>query len=321
MRIRDLHILPKLRDGLSYLYLEHGKIERKYKAVEFIDKEGRVMIPASSLALLMLVPGTSITHEAIKTLADNGCLVNWCGEEGVRFYAQGLGETRKSFKLIRQAELASDPDKRLQVVRRMYQFRFEEPLDDKLTIQQIRGMEGARVRYAYAEASREYGVPWHGRRYNRQGWNKSDPINRALSSANAALYGICHAAIVSIGYSPGLGFIHIGKQLSFVYDVADFYKAELTIPLAFKLTAESPKKLDARVRHACRDAFRSARLLSRIATDIDNVLNLTQAMTAKASGTDLDFDADPALPGELWDPGRDGDALLPGGVNYDDHHS
>ncbi|HXF64760.1 MAG TPA: type I-E CRISPR-associated endonuclease Cas1e, partial [Caldilineaceae bacterium] len=255
MRIHDLHELPKLRDGLSYLYLEHGRIERTAKAVEFFDKEGRVMIPAASLAVLMLGPGTAITHEAVKTLADNGCLVAWCGEQGVRFYAQGVGETRKGYRLIRQAELVSDPAKRLAVVRRMYQFRFDEELADELTLAQIRGMEGARVRRAYAEASRQYGVLWFGRSYDRQRWQAGDPINRALSAANACLNSLCHAAIVSAGYSPGLGFIHTGKQLSFVYDVADLYKTRLTVPLAFKLTAESPFRLETRVRQACRDLF------------------------------------------------------------------
>lgn len=331
MRIQDLHELPKLRDGLGYLYVEHGRIERSQKAVEFIDKAGRTHIPAAALAVLLLGPGTAITHEAIKTLADNGCLVNWCGEEGVRFYAQGVGETRKGYKLIRQAELVSDPYKRLQVVRRMYEARFDEELDQSLTLEQIRGKEGARVRQAYAEASREFRIPWYGRNYNRQSWGSSDPINRALSAANACLNSLCHAAIVSAGYSPGLGFIHTGKQLSFVYDIADLYKTRLTVPLAFRLTAESVLKLETRIRHACRDIFYAYRLLGRIIADIEGLLNLTRPFTglkgfsASISGmnddafnpdmlNELDYDSDPALPGVLWSP----KGPLPGGINYDD---
>ncbi|GIV76699.1 MAG: CRISPR-associated endonuclease Cas1 2 [Litorilinea sp.] len=316
MRIQDLHELPKLRDGLSYLYLEHGRIDRRARAVEFINQEGRVLIPVASLAVLMLGPGTSITHEAIKTLADNGCLVNWCGEEGVRFYAQGVGETRKGYRLIRQAELVSDPARRLEVVRRMYQFRFEEELDPALTLQQIRGMEGARVRRAYAEASRRYGVFWMGRAYDRGRWYAADPINRALSAANACLNGLCHAAIVSAGYSPGLGFIHTGKMLSFVYDVADLYKTRLTVPLAFRLTAESPMQVETRVRHACRDLFHRERLLGRILDDIDQLLNLTRPMTRGQADLTGDVDADPALPGELWAPEEEDDDTVAGGVNY-----
>jgi CRISPR-associated protein Cas1 len=325
MRIRNLHELPKFRDGLSYLYLEHCRVERAQNAIELLDKEGRTVIPAACLAVLLLGPGTSITHEAIKTLADNGCLINWCGEEGVRFYAQGVGETRKGYRLIRQAELVSDPQKRLQVVRRMYQFRFDVELDPDLTLEQIRGMEGARVRRAYAEASQRYNVLWFGRNYDRQRWHHSDPINRALSAANACLNGLCHAAIVSAGYSAGLGFIHTGKQLSFVYDVADLYKTRLTVPLAFQLTAESPLQLETRVRRACRDLFHTHRLLGRILNDIEQLLNLTKPWkpipwgpidqsSAWATSDEGDaFDADPALPGALW---SDAESEVPGGISY-----
>lgn len=297
MRIRDLHELPKLRDGLRYLYLEHCIIEQKYKAVEAIDKEhGRTMLPAAALAVLMLGPGTSITHEAVKTLCDNGCSVLWCGEEGVRLYAQGVGETRKGYRLLHQAEMVCDPIKRMQVIARMYRFRFEEELEDGLSLEQVRGYEGVRVRKAYAQASQEFSVPWSGRRYDRGNWGHADPINRALSAANACLNGVCHAAIVSAGYSPGLGFIHTGKQLSFVYDVADLYKTELTVPLAFRLTAESTQNLETRVRHACRDAFRQQQLLARILPDIDQML---------ATAVDVDSvedvaDSDPAWPAPLW---------------------
>jgi len=311
MRVRDLHILPKLRDGLGYLYLERGKIEQSQQAVEFLDKEGRTLIPAASLACLLLGPGTSITHEAIKRLTDNGCSVVWSGEEGVRCYAQGGGETRKADRLIHQARIVSDPAKRLQVALAMYYYRFAEKLDPKLSIEQIRGLEGVRVRTAYAEASKEYGVPWNGRWYHRGHWSAADSVNRALSAANACLNGLCHAAIVSVGYSPGLGFVHTGKQLSFVYDVADLYKAELTIPLAFRMTAESREKLESRVRAACRDLFYEKKLLARLLPDIDRVLGYRKGSEDEEES--LETDTDPALPGDLWSP--DGEAT-PGGVLY-----
>jgi len=311
MRNRDLHILPKLRDGLGYLYLERGKIEQGQQAVEFFDQEGRTLLPAASLACLLLGPGTSITHEAVKRLTDNGCSVVWTGEEGVRCYAQGGGETRKADRLIHQAQMVSDPQKRLQVVLAMYKYRFKEELEPDLSIEQIRGLEGVRVRTAYAEASKQYGVPWNGRWYHRGQWGAADSVNRALSAANACLNGLCHAAIVSAGYSPGLGFVHTGKQLSFVYDVADLYKAELTIPLAFRLTAESREKLESRVRAACRDIFYEKKLLTRLLPDMDKVL------AYQKSGDDEDditeTDTDPALPGDLWSP--DG-ADVAGGVQY-----
>ncbi len=316
MRIRDLHELPKFRDGLSYLYLEHGKIDQAQRAISFHNKEGKVMVPVSALAVLLLGPGTSITHEAVKTLSDNGCLITWCGEQGVRFYAQGTGETRKGYQLLRQAALVSDPVKRMTVVRRMYQFRFAEVLDTNLTIEQVRGLEGSRVRRSYAEASRAFGVPWNGRFYVRDHWGASDTINRTLSAANACLNALCHAAIVSAGYSPGLGFVHTGKQLSFVYDIADLYKTRLTVPLAFRIVAESKEKAETRVRHACRDLFHKERLLVRIMQDLDTLLNLTKAMPSDQADLEIDFDADPAAPGLLWSPDEETEENRQGGVNY-----
>lgn len=294
--MRDLHELPKLRDSLSYLYLEHVRIQQKHRAVECIDKEGRTMIPAAALSVLMLGPGTVITHAAVKALADNGCLVVWCGEDGTRCYAQGGGETRKAYHLLKQAQLVSDPQKRLQVALRMYRHRFGGDPDPDLDLFQIRGKEGARVRNAYAEASRTYGVEWHGRRYDRRSWNSGDPVNRALSAAHALLNGLCHTAIVSGGYSPALGFIHTGKQLSFVYDVADLYKVEVTIPLAFRIVAESKEKIGPRVREACRGAFKEHRLLKRILPDIDYLLGISEEVLAAGE----EADSDPARPEPLW---------------------
>jgi len=191
--MRDLHELPKLRDSLSYLYVERGRINQKHKAVEFVDKDGGTMIPAAALSVLMLGPGIAITHAAIKALADNGCLIVWVGEDGTRCYAQGAGETRKAYHLLHQAKLATNPEKRMEVVRRMYQHRFRQKLAPGLSLQQVRGLEGQRVRQAYARASRRFGVQWHGRRYDRGRWGSGDPANRALSLANALLNGLCHA--------------------------------------------------------------------------------------------------------------------------------
>src|SRR5579875_1840857 len=270
--MKDLHLLPKVRDSWSYLYVEHCRVDQEDKAIALHDAGGKTPVPCATLAALFLGPGTSITHAAVRALADNGCLVLWSCEKGVRFYAQGMGETRSSRSLLRQAKLCSTPTLRLDVVRRMYQRRFPEPLDDWLTLQQIRGREGIRVREAYAQASRETGVEWRGRSYKSSNWGEADPINRALSCANSCLYGICHAAIVSAGYSPALGFIHTGKMLSFVYDVADLYKVDLTIPIAFRVVAESTSQLERRTRQACRDAFHASRLLERIVPDIESVL-------------------------------------------------
>lgn len=309
--MKDLHSLPKVRDSLSFLYAEHCRIDQEDKAIALHDEQGKVPVPCASLTTLMLGPGTRITHAAIRALADNGCLVLWTGEEGVRFYALGMGETRSSRRLLHQAWLCSSDKRRLEVVRRLYEMRFPEPTDPELTLQQLRGHEGIRVRQAYAKASKETGVPWSGREYRRDKWSAADPINRALSAANSCLYGVCHAAIVSAGFSPALGFIHTGKMLSFVYDVADLYKADVTIPVAFR-ESQTGGNLESRVRKACRDAFKESRLLQRVVPDIERALDV-----GGVAGAEDDFDADEAAPGGLWEPG----GSVKGGTNWADGSS
>lgn len=295
--MRDYHVLPKLRDSLSYVYVEHAIINRDEFAIEVSSEEGATPIPVAGLCALLLGPGTSITHAAISVLAEHGCSVLWVGEEGTRFYASGTGETRKGYRLLRQAELVSNKDTRTQVVLNMYRMRFADELSPSLTLPQVRGHEGVRVRKAYAEAARANGVTWRGRRYDRKDWDYSDPINRALSAANALLNGLCHAALVAGGYSPGLGFIHTGRQLSFVYDVADLYKVDATIPLAFQVVSGGTQDIEARVRRACRERFRELRLLERILPDIDRVLEIDDE-------PDLDddpIDGERRLPTDLWE--------------------
>ena len=239
MANKNLRALPKLRDSISYIYTEHAVIEQDEFSLVIIRKDGRIPVPVSSITCLMLGPGVKITHAAIKTAAENGCMIIWCGDHIQSFYASGMGETRSAESLMLQAKLCMNPVLHKMVVRRMYLRRFGSIVDGSYTIQQLRGMEGVRVREAYQLASKMYGVKWQSRNYKMSKWNDSDPINRALSCANTVLYGLCHAAIVSLGFSPGLGFIHTGKQMSFVYDIADLYKADITIPAAFSAVAEN----------------------------------------------------------------------------------
>lgn len=305
--MRNLRILPKVRDSWSYLYVEHARIDQEDKGICIHDAKGRVHVPCASLSLLMLGPGTSVTHAAIRTLAECGCLVAWCGEQGVRFYAQGMGETRSAARLLRQARLWADEEARLRIVRRMYEMRFGDPLPLELTLRQIRGKEGARVRAAYARNAERFGIEWSSRRYDRLSWDASDPVNRALSAANSCLYGVCHAAIVAAGYSPAIGFIHTGKMLSFVYDIADLYKTDITLPAAFLEAAKGGPNLESRVRQRCRDMFAQHDLLGRIVSDLDSLFgDSDDEQTAEL------FDEDEAAPGFLWDPAGN----VAGGQNY-----
>ncbi len=305
----DLHLLPKLRDSLSYLYIEHAVIERDSSALLVLQETGRTTVPIANLCVLLLGPGTSLTHAAVALLAENGTSIVWVGEDGSKYYAHGTGETRRSTHLLRQAEMVTNPNKRLEVVMRMYEMRFGKPLQPGLTIDQIRGLEGVRVRTAYAEASRKYKVEWKGRSYDRSNWGNADPVNKALSAANALLNGICHAAIVSGGYSPGLGFLHTGLQLSFVYDVADLYKTRFSIPAAFYITSQGIGNVEKRVREHCRELFREEKLLRQILPDIDRLLAVEDREDYNLLDEDL------SLPENWWQPdqiqmgehyGRDG---------------
>ncbi|MCE1190384.1 MAG: type I-E CRISPR-associated endonuclease Cas1e [Ignavibacteria bacterium] len=287
--------LPKIRDSLSYIYAEHCIVEKEQQALKLVQQDGIVPIPIAGLSVLMLGPGTRITHDAVRISAENGLTILWSGEESVRMYAAGTGETRGASRLLQQARLWANEEDRLRIIVQMYRRRFPEPLPPGLTLQQIRGREGIRVRNAYAECSKKYNVAWNGRSYDRQGWHNSDPVNRALSVANSCLYGVCHAAIVSAGYSPAIGFIHTGKQLSFVYDVADMYKLETTVPASFEAVAENEADLEKRVRYKLRDFFKESRLLESIVSDLDELLRVP-------ANEDTTLDNDGARPTEYWNP-------------------
>lgn len=292
----DLHLLPRFRDRLSYIYAEHAVIERDDKAVAIWDAEGgKTQVPVASIGLFMLGPGTKISHSAIDVLARNSCLVAWVGEESVRMYAFSTGGTHSSARLIRQAELVCNPKDRMRIARKLYAFRFPDALSEEHSMEQLRGKEGIRVRTAYETLASHHGIEWRGRSYDRNKWQGSDTANRALSSANACLYGVCHAAILTMGFSPALGFIHTGKQLSFVYDIADLYKLELSVPVAFEQTAMGSDEIDRRVRLALRDRFRETRFVANVAEDLISLF----ADDIEEEEMEV-YDDDPAMPAELW---------------------
>lgn len=299
---QNLRELPKFRDGTGYLYLEHSRLEQDDRGLRAYHPEGMINIPAASLGVLLLGPGTSVSHSAVKALSDTGCSLLWVGEQGVRLYASGIGETRSSTRLQRQVALWAHPASRQRIVRQMYAMRFPEGLPPDLSLQQIRGREGARVRDAYARYSAAHGVKWDSRQYRQNDWDRATPINKAISTGTACLYGLAHAAILSCGYSPALGFIHTGKQLSFVYDVADLYKMEVVLPVAFQEAARGPEDLERRVRTALRDHMTNLRLLERMVSDLLTLLD------------DRGPEDDPEgnAPGDLWDPEGD----VQGGVNH-----
>lgn len=266
--------LPQLKDRYPYIYLERGRLEVDDSSIKWIDSEGAVVrIPCATLSSVLLGPGTSITHEAIKVLAASNCLVSWVGEDAMIYYAAGQSPVSDTRKLRRQAELAASPRKSLEVARKLFLHRFpSEELEGK-TLKEMMGLEGRRTRELYDAKGKEYGVGWKGRSYTPGKFEISDMTNRILTSSNAALYGIVSAAIHSLGYSPHLGFIHSGSPLPFVYDIADLYKETLCIDLAFKMCLELGGSYDrSRISAEFRSRVIDERLLERLAPDIAEVL-------------------------------------------------
>jgi CRISPR-associated protein Cas1 len=310
----DLQALPVIRDRLSYLYLEHCKINRQDGAITVTDAKGTVHVPAATISVLLLGPGTDVSHRAMELLGDAGTSVVWVGEYGVRFYAQGRPLTHSSGLLIRQAALVSNVRSRVAVARKMYQMRFPGEDVSGYTMQQLRGREGSRIRSVYRQLSKEYGVSWDGRQYDPDNFAGSDPVNQALSAGHACLYGVCHSVISALGCSPGLGFVHTGHERSFTYDIADLYKADITIPIAFAMAAGQHEDIGRETRRAVRDAISDGGILERCTKDIRNLL-LDSETNALLDQNKVDMVDGEVEVLHLWDE-RQG--VVKSGVQYHD---
>ncbi|EGO8033230.1 type I-E CRISPR-associated endonuclease Cas1 [Escherichia coli] len=262
-----------LKDRTSMIFLQYGQIDVLDGAFVLIDKTGiRTHIPVGSVACILLEPGTRVSHAAVHLAATVGTLLVWVGEAGVRVYSSGQPGGARADKLLYQAKLALTEDLRLKVVRKMYELRFREPPPARRSVEQLRGIEGARVRQTYALLAKQYGVKWNGRNYDPKDWEKGDVVNRCISAATSCLYGISEAAVLAAGYAPAIGFIHGGKPLSFVYDIADIIKFDTVVPKAFEIAARHPAEPDKEVRLACRDIFRSSKLTGKLIPLIEEVL-------------------------------------------------
>ena len=269
-----------IKDRSSILFVEKGRLDVVDGAFVIVDKEGvRVHIPVGGLACLMLEPGLRASHAAVALAARVGCLLVWVGEAGVRLYSAGQPGGTRADRLLLQARLALDPDCRLKVVRKMYSMRFGEPAPQRRSVDQLRGIEGARVKRTYELLARQNGVKWKGRRYDPRNWDQADLPNRCLSQATACLYGLAEAAILAAGYAPAVGFLHTGKPQSFVYDVADIFKFETVVPIAFQVAGRAQRGRGKEaadpigmVRRGCRDSFRRTKLLRRLIPSIEDIL-------------------------------------------------
>ncbi|KRM95470.1 CRISPR-associated protein Cas1 [Liquorilactobacillus aquaticus DSM 21051] len=282
--------LGRVRDRLTFLYLEHAKLNRQDSAILVMDSRGTVCVPAAVVSVLMLGPGVDVTHRAMELIGTSGMGVIWVGEHGVRQYAYGRPLNHASTLLEAQARLVSNSKTRVAVARKMYQMRFKDEDVSDLSMQELRGKEGARVRRVYREQSKQSKVDWSRREYNPDDFNAGTPINKALTAAHQALYGLSYSVISALGASAGLGFVHTGHDLSFVYDFADLYKAKYSIPIAFNMTAKvgDDKDIASKTRLAMRDAFKDGNILSKMVVDLKYLLG----------EADLEEDVDSL---SLWD--------------------
>lgn len=295
-----------LKERASILFLEKGRLDVLDGAFVLVDENGiRTHIPIGGIACLMLEPGTRVSHMAVALAARAGTLLIWVGEAGVRLYAAGQPGGARADRLLHQARLALDEDARLRVVRAMYARRFGEEAPARRSVEQLRGIEGARVRETYKLLAQRHGVRWDGRRYDPGEWGAADLANRCLSAATSALYGVTEAAVLAAGYAPAIGFLHTGKPQSFVFDIADIVKFETVVPEAFRVAAAAEAGRVqgdpvSEVRRRCRDAFRRTETLARLIPLIEEVL--------AAGGLPVPAPPDEAMPMAFEAPAGLGDA-------------
>ena len=268
-----------LKERMALVFVEHARIDVKDGAFVAIDADGvRTHVPIGGIACLMLEPGARISHRAIALAAQTGTLITWIGEAGVRLYSAGQPGGARSDRLLWQARLALDETARIKIVRKMFAIRFGQEPPAGRSVEQLRGIEGQRVKHAYRLLARQHGVAWSKRKYDPRDWSKADVANRCLSSATACLHGLSEAAVLAAGYAPAIGFLHTGKPRSFVYDIADLWKLSTVVPEAFRIAGRAKRRrlrmpAERAVRLACRDSFRRTGLLAKIIPGIEDVLS------------------------------------------------
>lgn len=269
------HALAQMGDRISFLYVERATVNRDGNALTITDQRGIAHVPATQLAVLLLGPGTRVTYAAMALLGDAGTSTVWVGERGVRYYASGRPPAKSSRMAELQAEVVSHQRKRLDCAKRMYNLRFPGEDLTGLSMAKLRGREGARMKKVYAAEAERTGVYWDRRSYDPNDFGSSTPINQALTAASSALYGIAHAVVAGMGFVPALGVIHTGTDRSFVYDIADLYKAEIAIPAAFDAVASAQGNPSTTVRRIVRDAVVEKRLMQRMVRDLKYVMNVS----------------------------------------------
>jgi CRISPR-associated protein Cas1 len=264
------------RHGL--LWLDRGQLSVEDGCLRFVTAGGALAagdyrIPYQALSLVLLGPGSSVTHDALRLLARHGTGLAAVGEDGVRCYtAPPLGPDRSDIAR-RQARVWADEGSRISIARRMYAWRLGEVLPH-IEIETLRGIEGSRVKEAYRLAAAQHGVKWEGRRYDRANPNAADTPNQAINHAATAVQAAAAIAVACVSALPQLGFIHEDSDQSFVLDIADLFRESVMLPIAFGAVKDMERKAETIDRLVRRRAGRIFREKSVIPTMIDRVKEL-----------------------------------------------
>src|SRR5690554_4421916 len=257
----DRHGLLWLSRG--NLYIEDGTLRFQTAGSDNIEP-GNYAIPYQTISMILLGPGTTITHDVLRIMARQGTLIAAVGEGGVKFYTAPPMGTGRSKIARAYAIFWADEEMRVRIARRMYAFRFQSafPHED---ISVLRGMEGSRMRETYKILADRYGIDWSGRRYDRQNPTVADLPNQAINHAATFVEAAADIAVAAVGALPPLGFIHEESSNAFTLDIADLWRVELTLPLAFSVAARVAKEpgepLEREIRKEAAAWFRRHKLI------------------------------------------------------------
>lgn len=269
------------RHGL--LWLEYGRLSVEEGTLRFVAAKSETLdagdyaIPYQGVSMLLLGPGTSVTHDVLRLAARHGMLIAAVGEGGVKYYtAPPMGRGRSDVARA-HAQLWAVPGKRLDVARRMYAWRFGRILPYK-DIETLRGIEGARIKESYKLTAQKYGLAWQGRHYDRDDPNAADLPNQAINHAATFVEAAADIATAAVGALPPLGFIHEDSSNAFVLDIADLYRVDITLALAFGSVQEFRKgkvnSLEREVRKRAAKLFRQEKLIPKMIDRIKELLGV-----------------------------------------------
>lgn len=269
------------RHGL--LWLEYGRLSVEDGTLRFVAAKSETLdagdyaIPYQAVSMILLGPGTSLTQDVLRLCARHGTLIAAVGEAGVKSYtAPPMGQGRSDVAR-RHAERWSDSKLRLDTARRLYAWRFGRILPHR-DIETLRGIEGARIKESYKLVAQRFGIPWHGRRYDRQNPNAADLPNQALNHAATFVEAAADLAVAAVGALPPLGFIHEDSSNAFTLDIADLYRVDLTLPLAFGTASAvldgKVDNLEREIRKRAAKLFRQEKLIPRMIDRIKELLDV-----------------------------------------------